>query len=187
MSSSEPRRIDSFQVVTYPRSGLNLLRILLGQQYYNVSAFHNSEGIDQDKAIVTIIRSPLDTVSSYFSMVRNHLDSLTLPGIDKMLDTYIETYKWLLDNYSYIIDYNDLVDSPAETVEKLLDHFELPYTSMEYKVDVLKDDPNQEYLVSSKKTEWYQDSREYAMSATLIEEADDIYRQMLFAKWVKGF
>lgn len=176
--------INNFQVVTYPRSGLNLLRILLGQQGYNISSSHTFEGINKDTGILTIARNPLDTVSSYFCMVKAHMHSLDYPGIDKMLQTYIETYTWLLDNYDYILDYNDLVDSPNITIEKLLSHYDLPHTQIEYRLDLLKDDPAEKYLVSSKDTEWYQVSREYILSAKLINEADDVYRQMLFARWV---
>lgn len=179
--------IDNFQVVTYPRSGLNLLRILLGQQGYAISSSHLFEGIDKDTSILTIVRNPIDSISSYFGMVRTHKEDLEYPGIDKMLQTYIETYTWLIENYNYAIDYEDLVSNPDSTIEKLLAYFDMPHKDMEYKLDLLKDDPAEKYLVSSKNTEWYQASRDYIMSAKLIDEADDVYRQMLFANWVQGF
>jgi hypothetical protein len=178
---------DKFQVVTYPRSGLNLLRILLGQQGYPIRSSHRFEGIDKDTSILTIVRNPLDSVSSYFGMAKTYSDTLEYPGIDKMLETYIETYTWLIENYNYAIYYEDLVSSPDSTVEKLLAHFDMPHKEMKYKLDFLQDDPAEKYLVSSKSTEWYQASREYIMSAGLIAEADDVYRQMLFANWAQGF
>jgi hypothetical protein len=109
------------------------------------------------------------------------MDTLDYPGINKMLQTYIETYTWLLNNYSYILDYNDLANSPNTTIERLLSHYDLPHSQIKYRLDLLKDDPSEKYLVSSKNTEWYEASRQYTMSSALIEEADDIYRQMLFS------
>ena len=176
-----PTHLNNFQVVSYPRSGLNLLRILLGQQGYSIASYHRFEGIDKNTDILTIVRNPLDTVSSYFSMVKSHMDTLDYPGINKMLQTYIETYTWLLNNYSYILDYNDLANSPNTTIERLLSHYDLPHSQIKYRLDLLKDDPSEKYLVSSKNTEWYEASRQYTMSSALIEEADDIYRQMLFS------
>ena len=72
-------------------------------------------------------------------------------------------------------------------MEKLLGYFNMPHKDIEYKLDLVNNDPAKKYLLSSKNTEWYQASREYLMSAKLIDEADDIYRQMLFANWVQGF
>jgi hypothetical protein len=179
-----PTQLDKFHAVTYPRSGINLLRTLFGQQGYNISSSHTFDGIDKDTKILTIIRNPLDTISSHFAMAKTYSDSLGYPGIDGMIERYIKDYTWLSENYSYIVDYEDLVSSPGETVEKLLKQFDLPYSSIKYRLDIQQDDPSQQYLASSKKAEGYSESREYILASNLIDEANDLYRQMLFAKWV---
>jgi hypothetical protein len=178
--------IDSFQVVTYPRSGLNFLISLLGQQGYSISAFHAFTGIDKRKSILTIARNPIDSISSYFGRVTTWKKHFDYPGIEKMLQTYIETYTWLIENYNYAIDYEDLVSNPNSTIEKLLAYFDMPHKDIEYNLDLVNQDPAKKYLLSSKNTEWYQASREYLVSAKLIDEANDIYRQMLFANWAQG-
>jgi hypothetical protein len=180
------KEIEDMKLITYPRSGQNLFRMLLGQQGHAISSSHNTADFLDKKQTITIIRNPVESVASAMAMVDFYKKENGYGIITHMLKKYEETYLWLLDNATYIISYEDLIGSPQDTVEKFLDHFSLKKSSVEYQLNLSKDDAKEGYLVSSKNLNSYPEALEYTKTALFIEDAKEIYQRLLFSKWVDG-
>ena len=180
------KEIEDMKLITYPRSGQNLFRMLLGQQGYFIPASHQITHFLDKKQTIAIIRNPVESVASAMAMVDFYKKENGYGIIPHMLKKYEETYLWLLDNATYIICYEDLIDSPQNTIEKFLDHFSLKKISVEYQMNLCEDDPKEGYLVSSKNVSSYPGALEYTKTAPFIEDAKEIYQKLLFSKWVDG-
>ena len=178
--------IEDMRLITYPRSGQNLFRMLLGQQGHFIPASHEITDFLDKKQTITIIRNPVESVASAMTMVNFYKKENGYGIIPHMLKKYEETYLWLLDNATYIISYEDLIDNPQDTIEKFLDHFSLKKISVEYQLNLCKDDAKEGYLVSSKNVSSYPKALEYTKTSPFIENAKEVYQRLLFAKWVGG-
>ena len=174
------------KLITYPRSGQNLFRMLLGQQGYFIPASHEITHFLDKKQTITIIRNPVESVASDMAMLDFYKKESGYGIVPRMLKKYEETYTWLLENATYIVSYEDLINDPKDTVEKFLDHFSLKRSSVDYQLNLSKDDAKEGYLVSSKNLSSYPKALEYTKTAPFIEDAKEIYQKLLFSKWVNG-
>lgn len=180
------KEIEDMKLITYPRSGQNLFRMLLRQQGYSVLASHEITHFLDKKQTITIIRNPVESVASAMAMVDFYKKENGYGIIPRMLKKYEETYTWLLENATYVISYEDLTNDPKNTIEKFLDHFSLKRSSVEYQFNLSKDDAKEGYLVSSKNVSSYPEALDYTKTAPFIEDAKEIYQKLVFSKWVGG-
>lgn len=174
------------KLITYPRSGQNLFRMLLRQQGYSINSSHNTADFLDKKNVISIVRNPVDSVASATAMVDFYKKENGYGIIPQMLKKYEETYAWLLENATYIISYEDLTNDPKNTIEHFLDYFSLKRSEVNYNLNLSMDDPSQGYLVSSKNVDSYKDALEYTKTDSLVEDAKEIYQKLLFSKWVNG-
>jgi hypothetical protein len=178
--------IEDMRLITYPRSGQNLFRMLLGQQGYRINSSHNTTDFLDKKHIISIVRNPIDSVASAMAMVNFYQKENGYGIIPQMIKNYEKTYIWLLKNATYIISYEDLTNNPKNTIEYFLDYFSLKRREVDYDLSLCVDDPNEGYLVSSKNVDSYKGALEYTKTAPFIEDAKEIYQKLLFSKWVGG-
>jgi len=180
------KEIEDIRLITYPRSGQNLFRMLLAQQGYAISSSHNTADFLDKKHVISIVRNPIDSVASAMAMIDFYKKENSYEIIPQMLKKYEETYTWLLENATYIISYEDLTNDPKNTVEYFLDYFSLKRSEVNYELNLSRDDPSQGYLVSSKNVDSYKDALEYTKTAPFLQDAKEIYQKLLFSKWVDG-
>ena len=178
--------IEDIKLITYPRSGQNLFRMLLRQQGYRIAASHNTEDFLNKKQVVSIIRNPVDSVASAFAMVSFYKKEIEYGLVELMLKNYEKTYSWLLSNYAHVILYEDLIERPKEVVEAFLNRFSLNKKDIVYDLNLSKDDPKEKYLVSSKNLDIYNEILEYTKTCLFIDAATESYRKLVFSKWVGG-
>jgi len=180
------KEIKDMRLITYPRSGQNLFRMLLRQQGYKISSSHNTADFLDKKHVVSIVRNPVDSVASAMAMIDFYKKENGYVIIPRMLKKYEETYTWLLENATYIISYEDLTNDPKNTIEYFLDYFSLKRSDIVYDLNLSKDDAKEGYLVSSKNVSSYPEALEYTKTAPFVEDAKEIYQKLLFSKWVDG-
>jgi hypothetical protein len=178
--------ISNTKIITYPRSGQNLFRDLLDQQDYSILHSHEIADFLNEKHVVTIVRNPVDSVASAMAMIdfykEHYKEKINYLMIPSMLIKYEETYTWLLENATYIISYEDLIGNPKDTVEKFLDHLSLKRTSVDYRLDMSRDNPNHLSLVSSKNVDSYPGHLEHVKASAFLENAEKIYQRILLEK-----
>jgi hypothetical protein len=172
------------KIVTYPRSGLNFFRELLEQQNHSFDASHSIDEFKKGIIPITIARNPIDSVCSHFAMVSFYHDGGDFLLLENFLQDYIKSYEWFLNNNTYIISYDDLVENPKKTIKKFLTSFSLSHVDIEYNINTLKDDDTKQYLVTSKNQPSYEKAKRLILQAKNLERAEDLYRQALFHKWV---
>jgi hypothetical protein len=160
--------------------------MLLAQQGYNVLTSHSIDDFQNQKQTITIARNPVDSVASAFAMVSFYKKEIEYGLVELMLKNYEKTYTWLLNNYTHVILYEDLIEKPKEVIESFLNRFSLDKKDIVYNLNLSKDDPKEEYLVSSKGLDIYNEILEYTKTCLFINAATESYRKLLFSKWVDG-
>jgi hypothetical protein len=116
-------------LVTFPRSGSHYFQdIIYKDTKINIEMSHSVTSIfDKDnnkqKTLITIVRDPVDSISSYLALQEVKYGPTNLPRLEQTLTEYVLMYSFLYDHADYVIDFKDLVESPdhvAKTVLKLL-------------------------------------------------------------------
>lgn len=110
---------------TYPRSGSHYFDDLLYEEL-NIH-FNKSHYVDQlfDKdnnkirTIVTIVRDPIDSISSYLALI-NLQDPMRDFIVFEKITEYVLLYSFLYEHADYVIDFNDLVKSPDSVIKKII-------------------------------------------------------------------
>ncbi len=132
--------------------------------------------------MITIVRDPIDLLSSYISMDalynREFFDSfLSSPEEHCFSDWFTDNDMDIVDNFNIIVKYESLTNSPFETVKQIADKMSIKITENRYESTLV----NQEYrhhVVSSKNLE------EYSRIRKIVEKQDltrayEIYNKFL--------
>lgn len=154
------------KIVAYPRSGTHYLQnLILGHSSQRITFSHYA--VPENSFIITIARDPFDSIQSFMAM-KKHYNPETYKETD-YLDYYVGLYRYLDLNAKIIIDYNDLINFPEETTKMVCDLISFEKNISDY--DVLGDNKEIEYLVSSKKV------KEYDEEYFKIEEMSNCYNE----------
>jgi hypothetical protein len=180
----------SFNIITYPRSGRTLLRSLLRQQGYNNNASHSINYFKDNLSIVTIARNPVDSVSSNFAMTNFYnkpdVSEVVFSNVDVYLKEYTDYYRWFIDNAAYVISYDNLVQNPKGTMERVFNNFSMPYKNINYDLTLNQDDTRKKHLLTSVVVSFYDKVKTQVLESKHLPEALEAYQQLLFSQWVRG-
>lgn len=168
-----------YSLVTVPRTGSHYLQDRIEQHTgVYVKKYHHL----QDNKMITIVRDPVDFISSYVAM-----DALYYEGSFERFLAEPEKYcfgDWfgnndidLVDSFDIIIKYESLTESPFETVTKIAEKMSIDIIETRYKSNVT-DMPHRNYLASSK------NFKEYDRIRKIVEQQDltrtyEIYNKFL--------
>ena len=168
-----------YSIVTIPRTGSHYLQDLIEQHTgVYVKKYHDL----QDNKMITIVRDPIDFMSSYVAMdalfYENSLERfLANPESYCFGDWFCQNDIEIIDRFDIIVKYESLTDSPLETITKIAEKMSLDIIETRYKSNV-KDMPHRKYVASSK------NFKEYAEIRKTIEQQDltrtyEIYNKFL--------
>lgn len=168
-----------YSIVTVPRTGSHYLQDRIEQHTgVYVRKYHHL----QDNKMITIVRDPVDFISSYVSM-----DALYYKGsLDRFLaepdkycfsDWFSKNDIALVDSFDIIVRYESLTDFPLETITKIAEKMSLEIIEPRYKSNV-KDMLHRNYVASSKNL------KEYDRIRKIVEQQDltrtyEIYNKFL--------
>ena len=183
-------------LLTFPRSGSNYFINYLYQsssklipsfhEYHQFKSFLNTEDKKNNTYdLCTIVRNPLDTIVSDSLLIENFKKDLTkeilIDVVNETAEKYILFYKNNILKMKYIIDYNDLIENARLTVKTFGKFFEIKTKEIDY-IDNLFDNPKAGYLVSSKKSKYYEDVLDITKN-TNLEECLSLYNLALKNKF----
>lgn len=169
-----------YSIVTIPRSGSHYLQDRI-EQHTGVYVKRSHEL--QNNKMITIIRDPIDFLSSYVAMdalyyKQGSLDHfLSSPSSYCFSDWFTKNDIDIIDNFDIIIKYESLIDSPFETVKKIAEKMSINVIEDRYKSNII-DRPYMNHVVSSKNVNGYDTIRQ------VIEKQDlsrtyEIYNKFL--------
>lgn len=138
------------KIITYPRSGKHYLEGLI-LRYSSRGIMSTHKASHDNSFIITIARDPFDSIQSNIAMKR-HYNPETYSEHD-YIDYYVELYKFLNNNASLVIDYNDLVNFPEKITKMVCDL--LGFEKRPSNHIMYGDNKDWEYLVSSKTVKEY--------------------------------
>jgi hypothetical protein len=166
----------------YPRSGNNFF----AENYHkfvgadnNVSLIieHDPNKINFKNKIFSIIREPIDAVSSYASLpprVGNNFKDIA----DELLQEYIYTYKNLLQQDEIILyKFEDLVEKTYKVIEHSAKSDNLIIRADDGKYELPR--PRDGYYITSKDTEKYKTFKRYVIDSEYVSDAYKIYRTII--------
>ena len=159
------------KIITYPRSGKHYLEsLILRYSSREIESTHKAS--HDDSFIITVARDPFDSIQSNIAM-KKYYNPETYADHD-YIDYYIELYKFLNNNASLVIDYNDLISYPEEITKMVCDL--ISYEKRPSNYQMYGDNKDYEYLVSSKTVKEYEE--EY-FKIENITKCYDEYRSLL--------
>ena len=166
-------KMDSVKLLTFPRSGSHFLRdMLLQKTGFDLRGTHKKN--DKADFIITIVRNPLDAFISTIKMDEHYRGTKDGPVRRKdgmlIMKEYVEFHEEMYQRANLVIDYNDLINKPLETVAGVAAALGLEVNDKEY-VSTLKDRPEIRYLVSSTKVHIEPDHCVYTYDLTKPLEA----------------
>lgn len=165
-----------WSICTVPRTGSHYLREMLSQQTgWYIEKYHDV----QPSKIITIVRDPFEIIVSDIAMRAFYHKDIKINDVHyaTLAKHYEELYKKLYDNAEIFVNYEDLISKPYETTEEVAKIIGLDIVKDTY-ISRLKDQPEYNYLVSSKT------SNVYDMVAEQVKKNDlsgmyDIYNKLL--------
>jgi len=141
------------RILNYPRSGSHYLQHLILNYSGNYVEFdHHLNNSDND-FIISIARDPFESIHSR-SVMRKHYNKNI--NVDKLIEEYIETYDFLINNANIVIDYNDLISYPEDITKIICNILGFKKNPMNYPAE--EDTPSLNYLVSSKNVKEYEET-----------------------------
>lgn len=169
-----------YSIVTIPRTGSHYLQDRI-EQHTGLYVKRSHEL--QNNKMITIIRDPIDFLSSYVAMdalyyKEGSLDHfLSSPSSYCFSDWFTKNDMDIVDNFDIIVKYESLINSPLETVRKIAEKMSIEIIEDRYKNNVV-DRPYMNHVVSSKKVNGYDTIRQ------VIEEQDlsrtyEVYNKFL--------
>jgi hypothetical protein len=154
------------KIITYPRSGKHYLEgLILRYSSREIESTHKAS--HDDSFIITIARDPFDSIQSNIAM-KKYYNPETYEEHD-YIDYYVELYKFLNNNSSLVIDYNDLINFPEEITKTICELIGFENNPSNY--EMYGDNKNYEYLVSSKTV------KEYTEEYFKLEDISECYDQ----------
>jgi hypothetical protein len=140
------------RLITYPRSGKHYLEnLILKYSSQEIDSTHYA--VFDNSFIITIARDPFDSIQSHIAMKKHYSPETYLN--DEYIEYYVLLYKFLNDNASIVIDYNDLISFPKKTTKKVCDLLGFEKKPLSY--EAYGDTKDYKYLVSSKTVKEYKE------------------------------
>lgn len=159
-------------LLTFPRCGSHYLGSLIRQNAKIQIPQTHIIGDALLKFPISIIRNPKDSFISQIAMDKHYgLNRL----YNNLADGYIKMYKYLIENESLLIKYEDLIDSPELVTINVCNYLGHPIKEVVYK-DYLFDQIQNNHLVSSKKSEYYSTA---SVPEEYLIEANNYYLKAL--------
>jgi len=116
-------------LTTYPRSGAHYFdRVFYKNTKFHIEHSHSVDWLydrknNKARVVITIARDPKDSIASYIAHEKNKFSGLDWyvndTRVSQIITEYIVMYNFLYEHADYIIDFNDLVGKPEETVKRL--------------------------------------------------------------------
>lgn len=169
-----------YSIVTIPRSGSHYLQDRI-EQHTGVYVKKSHEL--QNNKMITIVRDPIDFLSSYVAMDALYYkdgsldDFLSSPQRYCFSDWFTENDIDIVDDFEIIVKYESLINSPLETIKKIADKMLIEIIEDRY-ISTLKDKTYRNHVVSSKNLKQYEKVRQ------IVEQQDltrtyEIYNKFL--------
>jgi len=169
-----------YSIVTIPRTGSHYLQDRI-EQHTGVYVKRSHEL--QNNKMITVIRDPIDFLSSYVAMDALYYKGGSLdhffsfPSSYCFSDWFTDNDMDIVDNFDIIVKYESLINLPFETVTKIAEKMSIEVIENRYKNNVV-DKPYRNHVVSSKNIKGYEKIRQ------IIEEQDlsrayEIYNKFL--------
>lgn len=165
-------------ILTMPRSGSNLLENTVESMgMFRIGKSHycwDSRG----KNIITVIRNPLDTLTSFAAMRMHYRGGEIRKDI---VAQYCSTYRYLIKNADIILDYEDLVKDPHSVAAFVINSIGKTVFFKSPEIKRNEDIASRKYLVSSGVSDYYSVAKELMLSEDL-GECYELYEQALSLK-----
>ena len=161
---------EEFIICTYPRSGSHYLKDLVRQKL-GADLRKSHDPFLDFKNKITIVRNPLDSVTS--AMVMEHRDpkKYTPERLDSQIELYKIFYSEIVNNFEIIINYEVLKNNPDSVIKYLSEKMNLEIMNKEY-VSNLENVKNNfdKYIITCKsKPILYKISKEYFSNQDLVD------------------
>lgn len=180
----------SILIATYPRSGSSYLQAYLSiffSEYIDsthLNKGNDAEDISKHSTIVTVVRNPIDSITSivsmethynkeYRSMLINNSKMFKETICQKRIKEYADFYSKITDYATVFIDYEQL-DKNIKVLANLLSKIENKKSSNNEYFDVVKDTPSQKFLRTSTKSELYNDIKNIIVESNLTS-CNEVY------------
>ena len=157
------------KIIAYPRSGTHYLQNLIMTHYSKKITFSHYP-VHENTFIITIARDPFDSIQSHIAMNR-HYNPETYKEND-YVEYYVGLYKYLYNNANLVVDYDDLINLPKETIRMICNLLGFEKNPSDH--NVLENNKDIKYLVSSKTVKEY--SQEYFKIEDLANCYDEYYK-----------
>ena len=130
-------------LLTFPRTGSHYFdKLVYEKAGISIDKSHSINRVfDKDsnkqKTIITIVRDPIDTISSYLTLQEQGYGDTNLERIEETITNYVFMYSFLYDYADCIIDFKDLVSRPDDVVERVFSLLEIKEDRLErQKIDL---------------------------------------------------
>jgi hypothetical protein len=163
--------IMSIKIITYPRSGAHYLQRLMFSATGKLIEFSHKKDIS-GSTVITIARDPFESIHSHVVMKKHYDINDGYTKLDNI--QYISTYDFLYEDAQIVIDYNNLVKSPENITEKVLNMLGLKKSLANSLT--LNDDKDSLHLVSSKSSPEYK-NKQFSLSD--IADCYEPYNRLL--------
>lgn len=165
-------------LLTMPRSGSNLLENTIeAMGFFRLVKSHYCWD-SKDKQIITIIRDPLETLTSFAAMRMHYRNGEIRKNI---VAQYCSTYQFLINHADVILDYNELVKDPYASAAYVINYLNKTIFFKTPEIKRNEDVAERRYLVSSGPSEYYEAAKEL-MATEDLSECYRLYRQALGMK-----
>jgi hypothetical protein len=170
--------------ITYPRSGVNYFaEYFMQMAKFPFPRFHNYKWVEEGQETFTIVRNPIDTITSNVTMSIAPNPNYDLKNIadcdaQEYLDFYTNIVNKKIDN---IISYDEFLKNPKTVMINFLNYTKIDYENIEYK-NTLKNRGG--YLVSSKNSELYESVLKYTSTLDLSKHQEQYQIALKKSKFV---
>lgn len=183
----------NINIYTYPRCGSNYLYWLFYSSFnVNINKDHLIENIklDNNNYIVTVLRDPLDALTSIVTMEsfywrgkqknKNNymdLDNYIFITLNKRIENYKKFFNLIPKYYNFMLHYDDINTYREDIVKHVSNETKIKIVNNNY-VDLIYDNPSSYFLKSSKTSNEYEIIKEKIQN-TDLSECYNIYNNLL--------
>lgn len=156
-------------LVTFPRTGSFFLKHLIeSNSEITLIKGHKPVVPKQGEVVISIIRSPQDSIASYLAMLSHYRENFLMNEVSKSLVwSYAEYCRYFINDSEIIVDYDSLVKNPKKVLEKLSTRLNFTLND-KYIADFEQEDMlEKEHLSSSKLSTSYKEAVECIKQADL--------------------
>lgn len=158
-------------LLTFPRSGSSALEKYLLQK--SGAKIYKTHRITEcsDKRIITIIRDPMDSMTSFIAMTLHYFPNIEgteqwnqIFGNLSWTGIFNEIYGYLINNADLVIHYDDLMKSPEKVMDILNDYLNINFIDKDAVITLGDDNPAGKYLATSTTSPVYNIAKEKAQN-----------------------